>query len=530
MDGALIANETLDYLKSKHLKSLIFKVDFEKAFDCLNWDFLMEIMGFGDKWRKWIHSCLKSASISVLVNGSPTSEFNIERGVRQGDPLSPFLFILAAEGLNVLTKMAVRNNLFIGVEVGNNKIPISHLQYADDTIFFGEWGEGNLRNLMKILKCFELTSGLKVNYHKSILYGVGVDKGITENMAKSFKCNVGSFPFTYLGIPVGGKMNKLESWASVISKFEKRLSDWKARSMSYGGRLTLVKSVLNSNLIDSFGVAFKNSFVRKVGDGASISFWSDIWLGSEALKNKFQRLARLDSNMEASVKERLRRARGELDNLGELLKTVTTDPGCADGWVWGANNGRQFTTKKLTTLIDSKTICAGANASESLRNNLVPKKIEVFIWRARKKRLPVRTELDKRGVDLHSVCCSLCDDAIETVDHSLMSCKKAFDVWTKVFEWWGLGNISNLTIEDLFLGNLNQGASSGGEIWQAVVWSSCYLIWWNRNQMVFKNKCWNTPAALSEIQVKCFEWIAKRHTRKTIDWHNWFHNPSVFLT
>ncbi|XP_071695878.1 secreted RxLR effector protein 78-like [Rutidosis leptorrhynchoides] len=102
--------------------------DFEKAFDSLNWVFLMEVMscmGFDEKWHKWILACLKSTSISILINGSPTREFSISRGVRQGDPLSPFLFILAAEGLNILTKGTVERGLFNGVEIGRDKIMLS---------------------------------------------------------------------------------------------------------------------------------------------------------------------------------------------------------------------------------------------------------------------------------------------------------------------------------------------------------------------------------------------------------------------
>ncbi|XP_071711009.1 uncharacterized mitochondrial protein AtMg01250-like [Rutidosis leptorrhynchoides] len=96
---------------------------------------VMTSMGFGDKWKKWILCCLNLASVLILINGPPTKEFKLGRGVRQGDPLSPFLFILASEGLNILTKSAFEIGYFKGVEVGKDKINITHLQYVDDTMF-----------------------------------------------------------------------------------------------------------------------------------------------------------------------------------------------------------------------------------------------------------------------------------------------------------------------------------------------------------------------------------------------------------
>ncbi|XP_071689956.1 secreted RxLR effector protein 78-like [Rutidosis leptorrhynchoides] len=121
LDGALIANEVLHDVKVTKRKGFLFKVDFGKAFDSISWDFLMEIMkqmGFGQRWQKWIHACLSSASISILVNGSPTKEFSLQKRVRQGDPLSPYLFIMVAEGLNHLTKLAASHDRFSGISIG----------------------------------------------------------------------------------------------------------------------------------------------------------------------------------------------------------------------------------------------------------------------------------------------------------------------------------------------------------------------------------------------------------------------------
>ncbi|GJR31069.1 retrotransposon protein, putative, ty1-copia subclass [Tanacetum coccineum] len=151
-------------------------------------------------------------AFSILPPFRPSEEFGLERGVRQGDPLSPFLFILAAEGLNAIVSKAVEKGIFRGVVVGDNNVMVPHLQYADDTIFFGDWDKDNAKSLMCILKCFEEASGLKVNYNKSKIYGIGINDEEMTEMARWMGCGIGDFPFTNLGLPIGENMRRVKAW------------------------------------------------------------------------------------------------------------------------------------------------------------------------------------------------------------------------------------------------------------------------------------------------------------------------------
>lgn len=237
------------WAKSIKKKILPFKVDFYKAFDSINWEYMdsvMSQMGFGNKWRSWIRGCLLSARASVLVNGSPTAEFRITKGVRQGDPLSPLLFIIAMEGLNVALKPAVEKGIFQGIQIHRNGPVLSHLFYADDALFMGEWSKVNLKNLARILKCFHVSSGLRVNFNKSKVFGTGASATETSQWASILGYEAGTMPFKYLGVTVGANMNQAKYWTPIIEKFKSKLSGWKSRTLSFGGRLTLVKVVLGN--------------------------------------------------------------------------------------------------------------------------------------------------------------------------------------------------------------------------------------------------------------------------------------------
>ncbi|XP_020223262.1 uncharacterized protein LOC109805546 [Cajanus cajan] len=224
LDSVLIANEILEEAKRKKKQCLLFKVDFEKAYDSVNWEyifFVMEKMRFPISWRRWIAECLATARVSVLVNGSPSSEFGVGRGLRQGDPLALFLYLITVEGLSSLMSKAVQEYVFTGYMVGGDVVPVSHLQYADDTILVGDATLSNGWAIKVILQLFELVAGLKVNFFKSQLLGVNVDQVWVQSLAQFLNCKVGSFPCSYLGLPLGVNPARLTTWQPVVRKVEK---------------------------------------------------------------------------------------------------------------------------------------------------------------------------------------------------------------------------------------------------------------------------------------------------------------------
>ncbi|CAJ2635027.1 unnamed protein product [Trifolium pratense] len=250
LDGILIANEIVDEARKSKKDLMLFKVDFEKAYDSVDWGYLDDVMGrmsFPTLWRKWIRECVRTATASVLVNGSPTDEFSLRRGLRQGDPLSPFLFLLAVEGLNVLMEAMVARNLFMGYSIGGQEsVRVSHLQFADDTLLLGVRSWANVRALRAVLVLFETMSGLKVNFNKSLLVGVNISDSWLGEAASVLCCKVGKILFLYLGLQIGGDPRRLMFWEPVLSRIKNRLSGWKSRFLSFGGRLVLLKSVLTS--------------------------------------------------------------------------------------------------------------------------------------------------------------------------------------------------------------------------------------------------------------------------------------------
>ncbi|XP_057745700.1 uncharacterized protein LOC130963614 [Arachis stenosperma] len=244
-DGAIIAYETVDWLKRRKKEAVIIKLDFQKAYDRVKWSFVdlvLQKMGFGLRWRSWVMECLTTASMSILINGSPSKPFKMERGLRQGGPLSPFLFVLVVDVLHRMIGEAVRNGRISPLLVERDSVELSHLQFADDTILFSPPEEETIRNYKRLLRCFELMSRLSINFDKSSLIPVNCEEQWVHRMCRLLGCKGGSLPIKYLGIPLEANPRLVRTWKPIIDKVVEKLSLWKAKRKDDGSNgMALVK-------------------------------------------------------------------------------------------------------------------------------------------------------------------------------------------------------------------------------------------------------------------------------------------------
>lgn len=282
-DGIVILNEAVEEARRRKIERVFFKIDFAKAYDTVDWKFLEAMFlqfNFCDKWTRWMIECVSTATANVLVNGSPSGEFKLERGLRQGDPLSPFLFLIVAEGLGLLVNKAIDEGLLEAAVLGREKILVSHLQYADDTIFISSAKQDNAWAMRCLLRNFELISGLKVNYSKSSIMGINVDRNILESMAGILGCVIGTVPFSYLGIKVGVRYKRELEWSDTIQKVKNRLKGWEHRKLSIGGRVTLLNAVLTT--IPIYHLSF-SCIPRKSLRALNSVLRNFLWGGGESL-------------------------------------------------------------------------------------------------------------------------------------------------------------------------------------------------------------------------------------------------------
>ncbi|XP_004296004.1 PREDICTED: putative ribonuclease H protein At1g65750-like [Fragaria vesca subsp. vesca] len=232
------------------------KVDIAKAFDTLNWQFLIEVLhrfGFGSRFTDLMLILLNSAHLSILINGSPHGFFSCTKGVRQGDPLSPILFCIAEEALSRgLTA------LFSSKKVRSISLPrgcsLTHVLYADDLFIFCRGDTKSLRQLQSFLDNYGAASGQLVNKDKSTFYLGASHFHRRHQVKKILGFKLGTSPFSYLGVPIFKGKPCRKHLQALVDKAKARLAGWKGKLLSMAGRVQLVHDVFQSMLLHSFSI------------------------------------------------------------------------------------------------------------------------------------------------------------------------------------------------------------------------------------------------------------------------------------
>ncbi|XP_057432167.1 uncharacterized protein LOC130724918 [Lotus japonicus] len=505
LDSVVVLNEVIQATKKVKKQTLLFKVDYEKAYDSVRWEFLsymMQRMQFSSRWICWIMGCLESATMSVLVNGSPCEEFRIGKGLRQGDPLAPFLFLIVAEGLNGFFSQAVRLGRFRGFHLGrNSNIDISMLQFVDDTIFIPE---GVLKVCTGIMRKF--------------LWG-GVDEG---SKIAWVKWSVDCKPKEHggLGIKDWRTFNTalLSKWSwrflnesdSLWCRFVKTRCDVNLKLCGESPWWRDVKSVC---LVDGWKW-FEARLQKTVLGGGATSFRTENWLGTGALEPRFHWLYNL-SGQKYEIVQRMglwhngawhwvfrwrRELRGrEFSWLGELMAQHLEERDPVFALFWSAP---------------------------------VPLNIKAFIWRVLLGTLLTRDNLVKRHVINPGVeaLCPFCNLVEETCSHLLFSCPVSLQIWYDCYAWLGISTSQIPTPRDHLLQFSSIGLSRDKKLGEIVIWmATTWLIWLLRNRVIFQAGEIDVTNILELIQVKVWQWLRAKVKKFTYSWYEWKMNPLVCL-
>ncbi|XP_028785542.1 uncharacterized protein LOC114741444 [Neltuma alba] len=251
-DNIIVTHELLHSMRSMRGRKGFFaiKVDLEKAYDRVRWGFIQEVleeMGMKEKCRDLLMRCIKSVGTRLLWNGEKTEAFLPSRGIRQGDPLSPYVFVLVMERLTHIIQEAERKGEWKAIRIGRRGPSVTHLMFADDLLLFGEATLQQIKVVKDCLRRFGEASGQKVNFAKSaILFSKNVSANKKESLAREAGFRVTEDLGIHLGVPTYYGRNKTRSFGGLVEKVKRRLGGWKVNVLSMAGRVTLAKSVISA--------------------------------------------------------------------------------------------------------------------------------------------------------------------------------------------------------------------------------------------------------------------------------------------
>ena len=290
-NDVLVAFEMMHCIdqKRKGKRGLMaIKLDMSKAYDRVEWEFLeamMRKLGFQEEWIRLIMMCVTTVSYLVLINGEPKGKIIPTRGLRQGDPISPYLFLLYVEGLTAMLQRDERKGLISGISVCRGAPRISSLLFANDCIIFCEASSREGNRVLKVLDDYERESGQKLNREKtSLFFSKNTDKEIQEEIKNSFGTQIIHKHEQYLGLPtlVGRGKKKAFNW--IKDQVGRKITGWKGELLSNAGKEVLIKAVAQATTTYTMSCFKLPDFLCRELNSMVSQFW---W----GQKNKERKMA-----------------------------------------------------------------------------------------------------------------------------------------------------------------------------------------------------------------------------------------------
>jgi hypothetical protein len=250
LDNIILMHDLIHSLHSSKKPGILIKLDLSKAFDNLNWTYILMyfvVFGFSETWIQWISSLLSSTFFSILINGSPSPTFSLSPFlfILMGDPLLSSSFLMV-EGLGRTIKEEVKTGNWKGISLHGEESPASHQQFVYDNMLMASPTVKEALTIKQVLNEFSKASGMCVNKEKSNIYFFNTPEPIQRHLTGILGFQPSKIPSNYLGVPLTGKSQKRKIWEDLLDKMEKRLGNWAFHSLNIANRLILIKKVLQA--------------------------------------------------------------------------------------------------------------------------------------------------------------------------------------------------------------------------------------------------------------------------------------------
>ncbi|GJT82756.1 RNA-directed DNA polymerase, eukaryota, reverse transcriptase zinc-binding domain protein [Tanacetum coccineum] len=561
-----------------------------KAYDSVRWDYLNDVLvafGFGSKWCQWIRGTFCFTKASILVNGSPSNEFQFHCGLKQGDPLAPLLFILVMESLHYFCRVVQLTWAFqirsrngstsIGCSIMNNHFVYLGVMSGENMARHKAWVDVVLKLKFRLSKwkAKTLSIGGRLTLLKSVLgasplYNMSIfkaPKGVLKEM-ESIRNNF------FIGADLSDKKITWVAWNKVLASKKKGglgvssfyalnralLLKWVWRFVSQDGSLwfqviqAIYGSTIDSHsvqmasnwcsilremlLLKSKGFDFMSLCSKRVGNGNNTSFWLDIWKGDSTLRDDFPRMYALELDKQISVADKMaaqvdasfrRPVRGgiELNQFNDLVSFIDSVSlsSSHDRWVCNASGDGNFRVKDIRNSIDDLFLPSGPETTRWVK--FIPIKINVFTWRARRDCLPTRANLIRRGVFMESVNCPICGLHEENAHHIFFQCDLAQAVLRRICRWWDLDwqFWTSFSSWNLWFSSVRL-TSNIKSLLEGVFSIAWWSIWVFRNRLLFDDKPPSRSTIHDDITSLSFHWC-KNRCKWTFSWEAWLKNPHL---